>query len=127
LVPVRVRLALQRDPAHLLQRVAGGQELARGAADVPLVLGQVEVHPRGRPSTRSATMFLRISVVPPSIELARARRKRYVQTGSTSCARGPRRSCANSVSAWLTSAHSHLPSEPSGPGSPSCRADVSPR
>ena len=29
---------------------------------------------RGRPSTRSATMFLRISVVPPSIEFPRARR-----------------------------------------------------
>ena len=30
----------------------------------------------GIPSTRSATMLRRISVVPPSIELARARRKR---------------------------------------------------
>ena len=72
-------------------------------------------------------MFLRISVVPPSIEFARARRKRYVHGSSTSAARGPRMSCASSVSPWLTSAHSHLPSEPSGPGSPDFIVDVSPR
>ena len=34
-------------------------------------------------------MFLRISVVPPSIELARARRKRYVHSSAWSWARGP--------------------------------------
>ena len=34
-------------------------------------------------------MFLRISVVPPSIEFARARRKRYVHGSSSSIARGP--------------------------------------
>ena len=86
LVPVRVGLAVQRDRADLLHRVPRGEELARGALDLALVLGQVEVHPRGSPRTRSATMFLRISVVPPSIEFARARRKRYVQVSSTSWA-----------------------------------------
>ena len=78
LVPLRVgepALLLQREPPDLLELVAGAEELARGALDVLLVLGEVEVHfDRGSPSTRSATMFLRISVVPPSIELARARR-----------------------------------------------------
>ena len=78
LVPLRVgeaALLLQREPPDLLELVAGAEELARGALDVLLVVGEVEVHfDRGSPSTRSATMFLRISVVPPSIELARARR-----------------------------------------------------
>ena len=54
------------------------EQLARGLLDLVLVLGEVEVHAaapfrRGRPSTRSATMFLRISVVPPSIVLPRER------------------------------------------------------
>ena len=34
-------------------------------------------------------MFLRISVVPPSIEFARERRKRYAQRSPTTVARGP--------------------------------------
>src|SRR5918999_752566 len=44
----------------------------------------------GRPSTRSATMFLRISVVPPSIELARERSSRYVQGDSQYAPSSPR-------------------------------------
>ena len=68
--------------ANALGREARREEVLGGALDRLLVVGEVEVHvvPRyrsfGRPSTRSATMFFRISVVPPSIELARARRKR---------------------------------------------------
>src|SRR6185369_10601650 len=118
---------VQGDLPHSLQQITKGQEVARRAADLALVVGEVEVHARGSPSTRSATMFLRISVVPPSIEFARARRKRYVQIGSTRPARGPFNSMANEVSPWLTSAHSHLPSEPSGPGSPLRCAVVRPR
>ena len=82
---------------------------------------------RGIPSTRSATMFLRISVVPPSIEFARARSMRYVHSSSCSWARGPAISIASSVSAWLTSDQCHLPSEPSGPGTPYFMVAVSPR
>ena len=64
--------------AHALPRRARAEQVARRALDVALVFGQVEPHryrfpARGRPRTRSATMFLRISVVPPSIELPRAR------------------------------------------------------
>ena len=68
--------------AHALGLGALGQQLPRGALDVALVVGQSEVHvrasyaaalSRGRPSTRSATMFLSTSVVPPSIVLPRAR------------------------------------------------------
>ena len=65
--------------AHALRRGARAEQLAGGALDVALVVGEPEVHgyatafSRGRPSTRSATMFLSTSVVPPSIELPRAR------------------------------------------------------
>src|SRR5207248_2585093 len=78
LAPDRVVvLAALRQLAQLLRLEAGREELARRRLDRLLVVGVVEVHrSRGRPSTRSATMFLRISVVPPSIEFARARRKR---------------------------------------------------
>ncbi len=77
-------VGLVGQPPDLLGLVARGEEVARGALDRALVVGEVEVHQRirGSPSTRSATMFLRISVVPPSIELARARRKRKVQVSS---------------------------------------------
>ena len=77
--PVVGRSGLGRG-AHGLPSGARGEQLARGALDVLLVLGEPEVHgyaeafSRGRPSTRSATMFLSTSVVPPSIELPRARR-----------------------------------------------------
>ena len=60
-------------PQKLLKETAR-QALARGALDVLRVVGEVEVHARGSPRTRSATMFLRISVVPPSIELPFERR-----------------------------------------------------
>ena len=84
--------------AHALGLRALGQQLARRALDLALVLRQAEVHQlrdpaggarrakhikigahhaatfrRGSPSTRSATMFLSTSVVPPSIVLPRAR------------------------------------------------------
>ena len=42
-------LLLERQPPHLGERVARGQELARRGLDRPLVLGEVEVHARGRP------------------------------------------------------------------------------
>src|SRR3954453_10845193 len=112
-------LVLEREPPDLLGRIAAREELASRLLDRLLVVGELEPHRiLGSPSTRSATMFLRISVVPPSIEFARARRKRYVQRSSSSTARPPRNSIASSVSAWLTSAHCHLPSDPSGPGTP---------
>ena len=65
--------------ADALGAGALGQQLAGGALDLALVVGEPEVHQtatfrRGRPSTRSATMFLSTSVVPPSIVLPRARR-----------------------------------------------------
>jgi hypothetical protein len=55
-----------------------GEELPRGLLDLRLLVVEVESHAlsyrsRGRPSTRSATMFFITSVVPPSIELARLR------------------------------------------------------
>ena len=70
--------------AHALGPGAVGEQLAGRALDVALVVGQSEVHvallpyaaaafSRGSPSTRSATMFLSTSVVPPSIVLPRAR------------------------------------------------------
>ena len=65
--------------AHALGAGAVGQQVAGGALDLALVVGVSEVHgyatafSRGRPSTRSATMFLSTSVVPPSIVLPRAR------------------------------------------------------
>ena len=66
--------------AHALRLEARGEQLVRGALDRLLVVGEVEVHgvylSFGRPSTRSAMMFLRISVVPPSIEFARERSRR---------------------------------------------------
>ena len=64
--------------AHRLRLVASLEKFPRGALDRLLIVGEVEVHQRmrGSPSTRSATMFLRISVLPPSIEFARARRNR---------------------------------------------------
>ena len=72
-------------------------------------------------------MFLRISVVPPSIEFARERRKRYGHGPSTTRALAPATSIASSATAWLTSAQCHLPSEPSGPGAPRFIVAVSPR
>ena len=48
----------------------------------------------GRERTRSATMFFRTSVVPPSIELARERRKRYAQSESLASISGPPMSIA---------------------------------
>ena len=66
--------------AHALGLEARGEQLVRGALDRLLVVREVEVHgvylSFGRPSTRSAMMFFRISVVPPSIELARERSRR---------------------------------------------------
>ena len=82
----REMLADRAKPERVREHAEAGRtdddlwkELAGGALDVALVVGEAEVHGyaaafnRGRPSTRSATMFLRISVVPPSIELPRAR------------------------------------------------------
>src|SRR5204862_1485970 len=114
--------------AQLLGLQPCAEEVVRRGLDGLLVVVEVEVHRiLGRPITRSAMMFLRISVVPPSIELARARRKRYVHGSSSSWARGPAMSIASSVSAWLTSAQCHLPSDPSGPGTPYFICAVSPR
>ena len=66
--------------AHALGLEARREHLVGGALDRLLVVCEVEVHVPylsfGRPSTRSAMMFLRISVVPPSIELARERSRR---------------------------------------------------
>src|ERR1700693_4324598 len=64
--------------AHVRRARALGEHVARGALDLALVVCEAEVHQaatfsRGRPSTRSATMFVRTSVVPPSIVLPRAR------------------------------------------------------
>ena len=67
--------------AHALGLARVGEQVAGGALDLALVVGEAEVHgllyaaafSRGRPSTRSATMFLSTSVVPPSIVLPRAR------------------------------------------------------
>src|SRR6185312_13499104 len=91
-------LVLEREPADLLGRVAAGEELLRGPLDGLLVVVELEPHRiLGSPRTRSATMFLRISVVPPSIEFARARRNRYGQASSTSTPSGPATSIASSV------------------------------
>src|SRR5207244_10621867 len=51
------------------------EHAARLAAQVLLVLGEGELHQRlrGRPRTRSATMFRRISLVPASIVFPRLR------------------------------------------------------
>ncbi len=67
--------------AHALGSGPVGEQLARRALDLALVVGEAEVHwrpyaatfSRGSPRTRSATMFLSTSVVPPSIVLPRAR------------------------------------------------------
>ena len=66
--------------AHALRLEARGEQLVGRPLDRLLVVREVEVHgvylSFGRPSTRSAMMFLRISVVPPSIEFARERSRR---------------------------------------------------
>ena len=77
--PQRVVIGLAfRGLADLGERRARAEQIPRRALDLVLVLGEVEIHAaapfnRGRPRTRSATMFLRISVVPPSIVLPRER------------------------------------------------------
>src|SRR5262245_8752595 len=68
-----------RELPHLLRLEAGGEELVCGPLDLLLLVVQVEVHgylSLGSPKTRSAMMFFRTSVVPPSMEFARERRKR---------------------------------------------------
>ncbi len=65
--------------AHARRRGAFAEQVACRALDLALVVGEAEVHQaatfrRGRPSTRSATMFFSTSVVPPSIVLPRARK-----------------------------------------------------
>ena len=74
---VGVALSRFADPRH---RRAVGEQLVGDALDLLLVFGQIEIHlanpfqrALGSPSTRSATMFLSTSVVPPSIVLPRAR------------------------------------------------------
>ena len=88
--------------ANPLGLVARGEEVMRGRLDRLLLVGEIEVHGQlqnrqrifGRPSTRSAMMFLRMSVVPPSIELARERRKLYCQAPPASACSSPRASGA---------------------------------
>src|SRR5207237_1127672 len=82
---------------------------------------------RGNASTRSARMLRWISLVPPSMELARARSIRCVHTESMARASTPSTSTASSVRAWLTVAHWILIIEPSGPGTPSRCVRDSPR
>ena len=70
-------------------------------------------------------MFFWISVVPPSIELARERRNAYCHTPPStarsepcaSCEYGPSISIASSCSLWCVSTQPILPAEASGPGS----------
>src|SRR5882724_7438411 len=70
-------------------------------------------------------MFFWISVVPPSIELARARRNEYCHTPLStatsdpraSIAYGPWISMASSCRRWSVSTQPILPVEASGPGS----------
>ena len=88
------------DLPHPLRFEAGGEEVVGGLLDRLLLVGEVEVHGvrsyriLGRPSTRSAMMFLRMSVVPPSIELARERRKPYCQAPLAIACSEPRASGA---------------------------------
>ncbi len=72
-------------------------------------------------------MFLRISVVPPSIVLPRARSSSNDQRESVASASGPSSSTASSVARWLASDHIHFVSEPSGPGWPYFICAVRPR
>ena len=86
-VEEREVLALQDpDPAELGQllerrRRRRLEERARLAAEVVLLCAEGEVHqrPLGRPSTRSAMMLRRISLVPASIVLPRERSCWYCQ------------------------------------------------
>src|SRR5205807_4780100 len=87
------------------------EERARLAAQVFLFRTEREIHHRllGSPSTRSATMLRRISLVPASIVLPRERSCWYCQypsaypPPSVSCACEPRISSASLVRRWLFS------------------------
>ena len=72
-------------------------------------------------------MFLSTSVVPPSIELPRARSSSNAHGAPAVSASGPRMSAASCVSCWFVSDHIHFVSEPSGPGWPYVSIAVRPR
>src|SRR6185369_7599229 len=133
--------ALQNaDPAERCELLHRGrrvrlEERACLAAQVVLFRAEREIHQRllGSPSTRSATMLRRISLVPASIVLPRERSCWYCQypsaypPPSVSCACEPRISSASFVSRWLFSDQTSFDAEPSGPGTPVFVSDVSER
>src|SRR5262249_58626504 len=111
------------DPAELgellhRRRRVRLEERTRLAPQVLLLRCEREVHQRlrGRPSTRSATMLRRISLVPASIVLPRERSCWYCQYSS---AFGPPAiSWASFVSRWFASDQTSFDADPSGPGIP---------
>src|SRR6266545_4534686 len=90
---------------------------ARLAAQQLLIVREGELHQRllGRPSTRSAMMLRRISLVPASIVLPRDRSCWWCQYPSSSPSRI---SIASFVSRWFCSDQCSFAPEPSGPGMP---------
>src|SRR6266545_162488 len=99
---------------------------ARLAAQQLLIVREGELHQRllGRPSTRSAMMLRRISLVPASIVLPRDRSCWWCQYPSSSPSRI---SIASFVSRWFCSDQCSFEPEPSGPGMPVCMSVVSER
>src|SRR5207244_11774464 len=97
-----------------------------------LLLGERELHQRdlGRPSTRSAMMLRRISLVPASIVLPRLRSCAFCQCpfATARSLPGPSRAKAPSISRaafvrrWFVSDQNSLPTDPSGPGTPVFRS-----
>src|SRR4029079_3964934 len=119
-VPPDLGVGELRDP---LRRVALLQPAPRLRAERLLLCGEREVHgqrPLGSPSTRSATMFRRISDVPASIVLPRLRSCSHCQkpSPSWSCGSGPSLSSASFPSRWFASDQCSFGSEASGPGAP---------
>src|SRR5262249_53747734 len=105
------------EPFHRRRRVRL-EERARLGAEVFLLGSEREIHqrPLGSPSTRSATMLRRISLVPASIVLPRERSCWYCQYSS---AFGPPAiSWASFVSRWFASDQTSFDADPSGPGIP---------
>src|SRR5205085_11270015 len=91
----------------------------RFASQELLLFGERELHQRllGRPSTRSAMMLRRISLVPASIVFPRERSCWCRQYPSSS---PPRISSASFVRRWFCSDQWSFDPDPSGPGMPVC-------
>src|SRR3954447_8966392 len=119
LCELRPAVVLRTVPVAV-ERIALSEPRTRLRLQLLLDLVQREVHQRllGRPSTRSATMFLRTSEVPASIVLPRERSCWWCHQPSFVIPSGPSSSRPSFVIRWFCSDQRSLTPEPSGPGMP---------